>query len=501
MITIKKVFILLLLGTFFGSLSSPLYSKTSHTILAETNHAHATSSFYEKMLTPDKSNEALLNLFFTKMPKGGDLHHHYSGSIYAETYLEWVGKKGWYIDKCTLRIVKEAKGAGCELLTPKQLMNDSGLYQKLLMLWSDKDYGNHYHNQPPPDSNFFNTFSYFETVSYEYIHLGLDILKQRALKENVSYIETILSMVGVQSSDYFDNTTREKYNKILRSAVSQEETDSILEELTTTFLKHKKFKDSIDTYISGVNKSHRGIDDENFTMRYQTYAVRVLDPVQVYADLFSAYLAADGSPLIVGVNIVAPENSAIALSDYTLHMRMYHYLKQRYPSVHRALHAGELTLGMVRPKNLTFHIQQARDIADAERIGHGVDLPYEQNPIALLKDIKENAVIEINFSSNEFILGVKGDKHPYLIYASYDVPLIIATDDSGVSRNNLSHEYMLLATRYHPSYKRIKKYVYNSINYAFLEEAEKASLRKDLDKRFLLFEKEMAVLHQDLNRQ
>ena len=501
MTTLKKIFTLLLLSIFCGYLPSHLYAKTSNAIQVKTSNAQATSRFYENMLAPDKSNEALLNLFFTKMPKGGDIHHHYSGSIYAETYLEWVGKKGWHIDKCTLKIIKEPKHATCELLTPKQLVENNALYRKMLMLWSDKDYRNHYHNQPPPDSNFFNTFSYFEVVSYEYVHLGLNILKQRALKENVSYIETMLSMVGVQSSDYFDNASREKYNKMLRSAVSQEETDRLLDEIAAGLMKSQKFKESVDTYISEVDKSHQGIDDENFTMRYQTYAVRVLDPVQVFTDLFSGYLAANGSPLITGVNIVAPENSTVALLDYTLHMRMYHYLIQKYPAVHRALHAGELTLGMIRPKNLTFHIQQARDIADAERIGHGVDLPYEQNPVALLKDIKENAVIEINFSSNEFILGVKGDKHPYLIYADYDVPLIIATDDSGVSRNNLSHEYMLLATRYHPSYERIKKYVYNSIKYAFLEETEKVSLKKDLDKRFLVFEKEMADLHHSLAHQ
>ncbi len=234
-------------------------------------------------------------------------------------------------------------------------------------------------------------------------------------------------------------------------------------------------------------------------MRYQTYAVRVLDPLQVFSDLFSGYLAANRSPLILGVNIIAPENNTVTLKDYTLQMRMYHYLTQKYPDVHRALHAGELTLGMVRPKDLTFHIREAREIADAERIAHGVDISYEDRPIELLKDIKKNSVIEINFSSNEFILGVKGDKHPYMIYDSYNVPLVISTDDSGVSRNNLTHEYMILATRYHPSYKRIKEYVYNSIKYAFLEKKEKEYLMKDLDKRFLSFEKEMANFYKDLS--
>ena len=47
---------------------------------------------------------AELTLFFTRIPKGGDLHHHYSGTIYAEQYLEWVGLQGYCIDQTSYRI-------------------------------------------------------------------------------------------------------------------------------------------------------------------------------------------------------------------------------------------------------------------------------------------------------------------------------------------------------------------------------------------------------------
>jgi len=157
-----------------------------------------------------------------------------------------------------------------------------------------------------------------------------------------------------------------------------------------------------------------------------------------------------------------------------------------------ALHAGELTLGMVPPKDLKHHISQALYVVGAQRIGHGVDLPYEEKAIELLQLIKEKSVVEINLTSNEFILGVKGREHPYLIYYAYDVPLVICTDDSGVSRNNLSGEYVLLASRYKPGYKTLKKYVYNSIKYSFLSESDKKLLADSLDVRFAKFEAETA---------
>jgi adenosine deaminase/adenosine deaminase CECR1 len=203
----------------------------------------------------------------------------------------------------------------------------------------------------------------------------------------------------------------------------------------------------------------------------------------------------------VGVNIVAPENNVVALADYTLHMRMFDYLHKQYPQVNRALHAGELTLGLVEPDELLFHIDQALEIAHAQRIGHGVDLPYEQNSTQLLEALKNSGTaIEINLTSNQFILGVEGKAHPYLIYSSYGVPLVISTDDSGVSRNNLSNEYMLLASRYHPSYEKIKEYVYNSIKYSFLTPQDKSSAQNVLDKKFTEFEKEMAGLGEHLKK-
>jgi len=235
-------------------------------------------------------------------------------------------------------------------------------------------------------------------------------------------------------------------------------------------------------------------------MRYQSYAVRVRKPIQVFIDLLSAYLAADKSKYIVGVNIVAPENNYIALRDYELHMQMFRFLKDKFPEIKRSLHAGELTLGMVRPKNLLFHITQAIEIAEAHRIGHGIDLPYENNVMELLQQLKNKSVVEINLTSNEFILGVKGNEHPYLIYSRYGVPMVISTDDSGVSRNNLSNQFVLLATRYKPPYEKIKEYVYNSIRYSFLTEFEKKQLMRALGNSFIEFETKMANLYKRMNQ-
>jgi adenosine deaminase len=491
----KKMVVVMLTLLFGCAFVTSSHAKTA--FMNEAEHFHVTAKLYKSIFEGDEPNIAKLNLFFTQMPKGGDLHHHYTGTIYAETYLEWVDKKGWYIDKCTFGIAKQKENEKCDI-TVQELLDNDALYRKLLTLWSDKDYGNHFHEQPPPDSNFFNTFGYFDDISDEYRDIGLKIIKQRALKENVIYIETMFTRTGVKSAHYFDSAQAKQLNQLLREAKSQQQVNQLLEKISDSLIGNEKFEASLNEYIRMVEKNHQGIDSHDFMMRYQTYAVRTYDPLQVFTDLLAGHLVVKRSPLMVGVNIVAPENNTVALADYSLHMRMFNYLSHQYPNVDRSLHAGELTLGMVRPKDLTFHIEEALYIARAQRIGHGVDLPYEQHSLKLLEDLKNNAAIEINLTSNEFILGVKDSEHPYEIYSSYGVPLVISTDDSGVSRNNLSHEYMLLATRYQPSYKRIKEYVYNSIEYSFLPLEEKARLKKQLDHKFAVFERKMANLYKKL---
>ena len=72
--------------------------------------AHAASnedivkSHFASLVSGKEPKLAELTMFFTMMPKGGDLHHHYSGAIYAEQYLEWVDKQGYCVNKSTFMI-------------------------------------------------------------------------------------------------------------------------------------------------------------------------------------------------------------------------------------------------------------------------------------------------------------------------------------------------------------------------------------------------------------
>jgi adenosine deaminase len=150
-------------------------------------------------------------------------------------------------------------------------------------------------------------------------------------------------------------------------------------------------------------------------------------------------------------------------------MQMLDYLHWVYPEVHISLHAGELAPGMVPPEGLRFHIRQAVELGHAERIGHGVDVMYEDNAPGLLKELAQNHImVEINLSSNEGILGIEGDEHPLPSYRLAHVPVALSTDDEGVSRIDITHEYERAAMDYHLTYQDLKQMARTGMEHNFL---------------------------------
>ncbi|WP_276380512.1 adenosine deaminase [Flavobacterium sp. H4147] len=455
--------------------------------IAQIGFSQSAESYLEKI----RNNEALLTAFFQQMPKGGDLHHHFSGSVYAEPLLERAIAEDFYLNLETMAVSKTKPEKGnWENFSSLAAKGKLDYYeQQVIQTWSAKDYNG---VSVPSDDLFFDSFQKFEPTISGHFAEGMLELKKRAIAENVLYIETQLSTIpcDMNVSDLTD------FNSKLRQAADQKDEKAVLkllDELYKSLQKKdaKKYADNFNTnFLAKLHKDLK-IDDEKFTMRYQNFVLRFMEPVDLFKNLVIAFISSSESKLTAGVNIVSPEHGKTSMKDYWLHMVMFKYCHSKFPDVKYTLHAGELTLGLVQPEELTWHINDAIYIAGANRIGHGVDIAYEANSYDLLKYMSEkNIPIEINLVSNEFILKVKENRHPFTLYKEFNVPIVISTDDAGILRSNMTEQYVLLAKRYPDvNYETIKKYVYNSINYSFIQDASvKKQLLKDLDSRFKAFE-------------
>lgn len=443
-----------------------------------------------------KDNSAALRQFFTAMPKGGDLHNHLTGSAYAETYFELAVKHGMYVDMETGKLYKE-QPEGIEVIQLfKKMDNLHNHRMALIDKWSIRNF-QPYKYPLGPDEYFFGTFGLLSALTSipgykdefcldNLAHL-LHELKVRAVRENVQYLEVMACSPIVQDDCYLANY--EGFDKKLKECVEKgdyKEARSVLKSIIEIYKESSIIDEAEKSYrffIAELDRrsnkldNHLNIDIANVKCRYQGYASRGGEPLKVFAQLYVIHQACKNSTdhLLVGCNIVAAENGEKSMMYYQLHMEMFAVLADEFSSVKTSLHAGELTMGLVRPEHLTYHINHAVNIAKANRIGHGVDLPFEQDSDELLRTMKKGKRIpvEINLTSNEFILGVKGTEHPIRLYHKAGVPIIISTDDPGILRTSLTEQYTLATLRYGFNYDEIHKIVINSIDHSFIDPTEK----------------------------
>lgn len=429
----------------------------------------------------DKFSEAkkslpYLRVFLTKFPKGGDLHNHLVGAIYAESYIAWGAEDGLCINPQTFGLIPPEKGKACDI-SAKQAMQSGPLRDKTINALSMRSFNPS--NGWSGHDQFFSTFDkmYYANF-YQYgggpLRSGdmLAELSSRAAAQNLGYLEllhtmelgSILSMVPANFGE------KEKSIAGLYKALMRGPFGKALPQLVSNARAHLDLATKRRDLLLDCKNSGTGCD-VNILFLHQV--IREFSSPQVFAQLILGAELARADHRMVGLNMVAPEDGAIAMADYGMHMKMINFLWQKEAAaggdLNVSLHAGELTLGLVSPKELRSHIRSAIEIGHAKRIGHGVAIAYEDNPEGLVQKMAEDEImVEINLSSNDAILGIKGSDHPYALYKDAGVPMALSTDDEGVSRIDITNEYIRAVTEQDVTYEDLLQLSRNSLTYSFI---------------------------------
>ena len=422
-----------------------------------------------------RQNPLLLEAYLREMPKGGDLHMHLGGAVYAETLIKDAGQEGLCVDTKSFTLIQPQADHSCasDQLPAVDIPSNQALYDKLLDAFSMRSFvpspGFSNHDQ------FFAAFGRFTRINASHRGEWLAEVATRAAGQNESYLEIMLvpdnshaaalsAKLGWPSDPTLTPDFAAMRSKLLA--------DGLLDDVSV-----------INSQIAASESSRDTIDQCDRTsaapgctirMRYLFTVLRSFPPQVVFAQALlgfatvSAEMAA-ANARYVGVNFAMAEDGYISMRDYHLQMEMLEYLHAVYPQVHVSLHAGELAPGLVPHEGLRFHIREAVDIGHAERIGHGVDVMYEDSPDALLAEMaRKHIMVEINLTSNDVILGVNGAHHPLTAYLAAGVPVALSTDDEGVSRIDLTHEYVRAATEFGLGYADLKRFGRTSLEHSFL---------------------------------
>lgn len=413
---------------------------------------------------------SLLLAFLERMPKGGDLHNHLWGSIYAESLIGWAAQDGLCVERASMTLVQPPCDPAAGKPPASAALSDPAFYAQLVDAFSMRDWNA---ARDSGHDHFFASFDKFSAVAVTHTGDMLAEAAERAAEDRVTYLELMFAPDGDQATRLgarigWNPDFAQMRHRLLASGLPQ---------VTASARK------SLDEDEARMRQDlHCGTPDARpgcqVTVRYLYQVLRGLPPEQVFAQILTGFELAQADPRVVGLNLVMPEDWYVPMRDFRLHMKMIDYLHGIYPQVHITLHAGELADGMVPPEGLSFHIRDSVETGHAERIGHGVDVMHETDPIGLLREMaRRNVLVEICLTSNDVILGVRGNQHPLPIYMKYGVPVALATDDEGVSRSDMTHEYLRAVETYDFSYAQLKAMARASLEHSFLPGA---SLWKDV---------------------
>lgn len=457
---------------------------------AENANEARTASYFSSIA----DQPGLRRIFLMQMPKGGDLHNHLDGNTYAESLIRWAAEDGICVKREPPSFAPppcdETKGT-----VPASILDsDTTLYNALIDSISMRNF---VPSREPGHDHFFNAFPRFAGILPE--RRQGDMIAEavsRFARQNTFYIElmitpgTLFTAGASAASLAWDDDPARMQAKLDAAKLQKLVGDS------------RHFLDQAEARKNEVLKC--GSSDEDLgckvTVRYLAQVIRSFPREHVFAQIALASAFAKADARVAGINLVNWEDHPVIAKDYDEQMRTVGFFTNKGKDVNVTLHAGELALGLVPPEELRNHIRLAIEEAGARRIGHGVDIAYEDNAEALLHDMSARKIpVEIGLTSNDVILGVRGKDHPFPLYRRYGVPVTLATDDEGVSRIDLTHEYQRAAETYNLTYLDLKALARNALEYSFLKPDEKAQMLRKLESDFQKFEAKdwssAAILH------
>ncbi|CDZ76767.1 adenosine deaminase [Legionella massiliensis] len=407
-----------------------------------------------------KTRPNALYAFLKEMPKGGELHYHLAGGAYPETMLALAAKGDYCLDKQTFVMSKKVER--CIGISASELTETPLLYKQTIRAWSLQDF---VAGQESSDEHFFATFFKFMRVLADYRPELLTEIMQRAANQHELYLEVMMLPDNAKSTNFAPKELNQDNFAAARKDL----------------LANKDFSNNIQFTVDETKRilqqARKNLGCEtapqqevcNLTVKFQYYVLREQPLEKVFAQALNGFAAAANSQDLVSVNLVQAEDGIISLRDYHKQMQVFKFLHQNYPNVHISLHAGELAPGRVVPENLRFHIQDAILTGQAERIGHGVDISYEDKAEKLLQQMASDKIaVEINLISNKKILNISGAQHPLNEYLLHRVPVVLSTDDEGVLRTDLTRQYVEAALNHHLDYPTLKMISRNALTYSFL---------------------------------
>jgi len=401
------------------------------------------------------------------MPKGGDLHNHLSGAVFAE----W-----WY----ELALAQQERGY--EYYTKVRINNC-------------RDFGGNAFTAAP-------YFLLFRNISaLEYAQLGeceqgeYKPLADLDDREKSAWMNSIRLDKPYEGREEFFQTHWQRLNALGRNPWLQAETMvKNLQAYAAEGVAYVEYQIAAGPYegpdgelIDGPQAfdilrktlAQKEVRDLGVTVRFQLAILRFLPNAE--DQLRRVYKLVHENPdLLVAVNMVGREDNGKGYPARFL--PTLRELRQQYSGVHLSIHAGEVD----EPNE---HVRDTL-LLGADRIGHGLNLISDDDTMLLMRH--GHYLVEINLISNLLLEYVNDySEHPFPEYLRTGIPVALSSDDRGMWESTMTDEFYVAATEFRLSWEEIKTLGRNSLEHAFVADESKERLLREYNERILRFERQL----------
>lgn len=396
-------------------------------------------------------------VFLKAFPKGGELHNHLGGGTPAELILDWAVEDKLCVDMAELAIRFTCAGEGVK--PAAEVLANETLRSALMDSLTTRHPG--FRDRSGHDQ-FFTAFARRGSLPARNGDALAETLNGLA-RQNTFYAELMVTPQFVAARQIGAQAGWQGDAARTRAAIAAAGIDRLVPAvIADTDALEKRARDLMKC---GTADAQPGCQ---VTARFLFQAMRQGPPEQTMAQLQLGVATIAADKRWVGLQLVAPEDGVEAVKYYDTHMKIVAELTDRGRKVPVALHAGELTLKLVTPQAMSYHVRDAVRVAGARRIGHGTALPEEVGASDTAREMAARGIlIEANLISNSVILEVPPEQHPYAWFRKMGVPVALSTDDSGISRSELSGDYVY-AVRNGATYDDLKTAARNAIAFSFL---------------------------------
>ena len=157
---------------------------------------------------------------------------------------------------------------------------------------------------------------------------------------------------------------------------------------------------------------------------------------------------------------------------------------RRFSGIGISIHAGEQD----EPSSHIFDTLRL----GATRIGHAVNLIHDAHTMQLMRS--GQFMLEINLVSNHMLEYVEHPReHPFPIYLRHGIPCALSTDDRGMFDSNMTDEYYTAVSNFDLTWEELDGLGRNSLRFSFAQPGVVADLLELYGRKIAEFEERFSV--------